>query len=111
MTYEATKSTILKDARELQDQAVDRAAEAIEAMTRDAASVGKVVHRSAVDIAAEVTRKLKEAGVDTNQLVITAREHSDDIQRRIVEEIRERPLRAIGFAAFAGLAFGLLSSR
>lgn len=111
MSYESTRSALLKDAKAVQAETLERASETIEAVARDAASVGKVVQRSAADIAAEVTRKLREAGIDTDQLVITAREQAGDLQRRLADEVRERPLRAIGFATLAGLAFGLITSR
>lgn len=111
MTYEASKDKLIKDAQALQDDAIDRAVGTMDSVQREAAAVKKVVQKSATEIANEVTKKLREAGVDTDQLMITAREQAGDLQKRITDEIRDRPLRALGFAALAGVVFGLMSAR
>lgn len=116
MTIETSRNTILKGAQAIQGQAtqehvIDRTKEMIDGVQRDAAAVSKVVQRSAAEIAAEVTKKLREAGVDTDQIIVTAREQADHVQKRITDEIRDRPLRALGFAALAGIVFGLVTAR
>lgn len=111
MNMETNPSKILKDAKATQEDVIDRTKDVLDSVQRDAAAVTKVVQRSAADIAAEVTKKLREAGVDTDQIIVTAREQADHVQRRITDEIRERPLRALGFAALAGVVFGLVTAR
>ena len=67
--------------------------------------------RSAEELAATVSERLKAVGVDTDKLAETAREQATDLQRLIVKEIQERPLRALGLAAAVGLFVGFLSAR
>lgn len=111
MTMQASRNTILQGAQATQEEVIDRTKDIIDGVQRDAAAVSKVVQRSAADIAAEVTKKLREAGVDTDQIIVTAREQADQVQKRITDEIRDRPLRALGFAALAGVVLGLVTSR
>lgn len=92
-------------------EAADRVSEAVDSMQREAGQIGKVVQRSATEIAADVTKKLRDAGIDTDQLVISAKDQYKDVEQRILDEVRERPLRALGIAALVGVAVGLLSSR
>jgi ElaB/YqjD/DUF883 family membrane-anchored ribosome-binding protein len=44
-------------------------------------------------------------------MVDVAKEQATDLQRLIEQEIRERPLRALGLAAAVGLFVGFLSAR
>ena len=111
MAYDARKTKLLDDAEALKDEAIASVAARIGTVKRDAAAMEKSVLANASDVAAELTAKLKAAGVDTDQLMITARDQASDLQRRVVDEIRERPLRAIGFAALAGIVLGLMSTR
>lgn len=67
--------------------------------------------RSAEELAATVSERLKAVGVDTDKLAETAREQATDLQRLVVKEIQERPLRALGLAAAVGLFVGFLSAR
>lgn len=67
--------------------------------------------RSAEELAATVSERLKAVGVDTDKLAVTAREQATDLQRLVVKEIQERPLRALGLAAAVGLFVGFLSAR
>jgi len=104
--------------RQVKDTAVEsasdaaaRVSEAVDSMSREAGHIRDAVSRSAQDIANEVTKKLRAAGVDTDQLIITAREQAGDVQKKLMDEVRERPLRALGVAALVGIAFGLLTSR
>ena len=67
--------------------------------------------RSAEDIAATVTNRLRAVGVDTDRMADVAREQASELQTLIEDEIRERPLRALGLAAAIGLFVGYLSAR
>lgn len=111
MSYESRTNKLVNDAEALKDEAIASVAARLTTAKRDVADVEKTVRRGASDIAEELTAKLKAAGVDTDQLMITARDQASDLQRRLVDEIRDRPMRALGFAALAGVVFGLMSAR
>lgn len=114
MSYNKAQSTL----REVKDEAMnraseaaDRVSEAVDSMQKEAGVIGQAVQRSANEIASELTKKLRAAGVDTDQLVIAAKDQYSDLEKRLVDEVRDRPLRALGIAALVGVAFGLLTSR
>lgn len=78
---------------------------------REARAVEDSVSRSAQSIAADVGQRLRSYGVDTDRVADVAREQVSDLQRMVEDEIRERPLRALGLAAAVGLFVGFLSAR
>lgn len=78
---------------------------------REAGAVEDSLSRGAEDLVATVGERLRSAGVDTDRMVEVAREQATDLQHLIEEEIRERPLRALGLAAAVGLFVGFLSAR
>lgn len=88
-----------------------RAASAGRRVRGDAENVEESLSRSAEDLAATVSDKLKAVGVDTDKMVDIAKEQATELQRLIVAEIQERPLRALGVAAAVGLFVGFLSAR
>ncbi len=78
---------------------------------REASEIEASLTRGAEDIAAQVGERLRSVGVDTDRMVDVAKEQASDLQRLIEDEIRERPLRALGLAAAVGLFVGFLSAR
>lgn len=78
---------------------------------REAAAIEESLTRGAEDLVATVSERLRSVGVDTDRMVDVAKEQATDLQRLIEEEIRERPLRALGLAAAVGLFVGFLSAR
>ncbi|MGO4405576.1 hypothetical protein AB4Z10_15100 [Bosea sp. RAF48] len=78
---------------------------------RQASALEDTLTRSAEEIAATVTDRLRAVGVDTDKMVDVAKEQATELQRLIEDEIRERPLRALGLAAAVGLFVGYLSAR
>lgn len=52
-----------------------------------------------------VADQLKTYGVDTDQMTEAATERVSELQQLIIDEIRARPKRAIGWAAAAGVVF------
>jgi ElaB/YqjD/DUF883 family membrane-anchored ribosome-binding protein len=78
---------------------------------REAGEIEASLTRGAEELAATVSGRLRSAGVDTDKLVEVAREQATDLQQLIEDEIRERPLRALGVAAAIGLFVGFLSAR
>lgn len=78
---------------------------------REAGEIESSLTRGAEDLAATVSETLRSVGVDTDRMVDVAKEQATDLQRLIEQEIRERPLRALGLAAAVGLFVGFLSAR
>lgn len=78
---------------------------------REAGAIEDSLTRGAEDLVATVSEKLRSVGVDTDRMVDVAKEQATDLQRLIEDEIRERPLRALGLAAAVGLFVGFLSAR
>lgn len=93
------------------DDIAQRAATAERRASREAEALQSSLLHSAEELASSVTSKLKSVGVDTDKMADVAKEQATDLQRMIVEEIRERPLRALGLAAAVGLFVGFLSAR
>jgi ElaB/YqjD/DUF883 family membrane-anchored ribosome-binding protein len=97
-----------------EDIAADAQASAQKAnrrVKRETSELEASLTRSAEDLAATVTEKLRAVGVDTDRMADVAKEQVTDLQRIIVQEIQERPLRALGVAAAVGLFVGFLSAR
>jgi ElaB/YqjD/DUF883 family membrane-anchored ribosome-binding protein len=66
---------------------------------------------SALKLKDDVSGKLKSVGVDTDVMVDAAKEQVSDLQRLLMEEMRARPMRALGVAAAVGLFVGLMTAR
>ncbi len=66
---------------------------------------------SALKMRDEVSDKLKSVGVDTDQMVDAAKEQVSELQRILMDEMRARPMRALGVAAAVGLFVGLMTAR
>ncbi|HEV7321821.1 MAG TPA: hypothetical protein VGO04_24720 [Ensifer sp.] len=58
-----------------------------------------------------VSAQLKTYGVDTDQRTETAPDRASELQQLLIDEIRARPMRALGWAAAAGAAFGFWAAR
>jgi ElaB/YqjD/DUF883 family membrane-anchored ribosome-binding protein len=58
-----------------------------------------------------VKSQLKTYGVDTNQMTEAATERASELQQLIIDEIRARPMRAIGWAAAAGVIVGFWAAK
>jgi hypothetical protein len=54
---------------------------------------------------------LKAYGVDTSQMTEVAGERATELQQLLIDEIKARPLRALGWAAAAGVIFGFWAAR
>ena len=57
------------------------------------------------------TSQLKRYGVDTDQMAEAATERVSELQELIIDEVRARPLRALGWAAAAGVIVGFWAAR
>lgn len=67
--------------------------------------------RSAEDMVATVSDRLRSVGVDADRMVDVAKEQASELQQMIEDEIRDRPLRVLGLAAAVGLFVGYISAR
>ncbi|SEG44979.1 DUF883 C-terminal domain-containing protein [Bosea lathyri] len=93
------------------EDVANEARAAVRHAKREAGAFEDSITRSAEELAATVSDRLKSVGVDTDKMVDVAREQATDLQRLIAQEIQERPLRALGLAAAVGLFVGFLSAR
>lgn len=59
----------------------------------------------------EDTSQLQRYGVDTDQMAEAATERVSELQQLIIDEIRARPLRALGWAAAAGVIVGFWAAK
>jgi ElaB/YqjD/DUF883 family membrane-anchored ribosome-binding protein len=80
-------------------------------LEKEASQMGDAVTRSASDLANGVADKLKNVGVDTDVMVNAAKDQASELQRMIGEELRARPMRALGVAAVLGVFVGLMTAR
>lgn len=108
-------SAAVKRARDGAAAAAEDAAEKATAGARKARNEAEALEdslvRSAEELAATVSDKLRAVGVDTDKMADIAKEQAGELQRLIEQEIRERPLRALGLAAAVGLFVGFLAAR
>ena len=58
-----------------------------------------------------IAPSLKSYGVDTNQITEAAGERATELQQLIIDEIKARPMRALGWAAAAGVIFGFWAAK
>ncbi|WP_376799839.1 hypothetical protein [Candidatus Raskinella chloraquaticus] len=89
----------------------DAASSAAKAVSKDASCLSDTVGREASEVADKVSAHLKDIGVDTGVMANAAKEQVSELQRLIGEELRARPLRALGIAAVLGVFVGLISAR
>jgi ElaB/YqjD/DUF883 family membrane-anchored ribosome-binding protein len=103
--------TALDAARDAGNDVSERAGATGETLVRGATEAGRKVADEAGEAAASVQEKLKAVGVDTDVMMHAARDQAGELQKLVADELRTRPLRALGFAAAAGLIVGYLSAR
>lgn len=101
------KDEVVSGAEEVAGEARATAAK----VKREAGAIEESLTRGAEDLVATVGEKLRSVGVDTDRMADVAKEQASELQRLIEDEIRERPLRALGLAAAVGLFVGFLSAR
>jgi ElaB/YqjD/DUF883 family membrane-anchored ribosome-binding protein len=58
-----------------------------------------------------IAGSLKTHGVDTHQMTEVAGERMSELQQLIIDEVKARPMRALGWAAAAGVVFGFWAAR
>lgn len=77
----------------------------------DRESMGGSIAAGAKDMAEQASQKLKAFGIDADGVIKEAEERVTDLQDMLMNEVRDRPLRALAWAAAAGLVLGIMSAR
>ncbi len=80
-------------------------------LQKEASDMGEAVSRGASDLANGVAEKLKNVGVDTDVMVSAAKDQASELQRLLGDELKARPMRALGLAAVLGVFVGLMTAR
>jgi ElaB/YqjD/DUF883 family membrane-anchored ribosome-binding protein len=68
-------------------------------------------HAGRDDRSGELAANLQQFGIETGRMAGAANEHVSDFRQMMIDEVRARPLRAVCWAAMAGLVAGLLWAR
>lgn len=61
--------------------------------------------------ASEVTENLKSVGIDTDRMTEAAGERVSELQSLLIDEVRAKPLRALAWAAAAGVVIGFWAAK
>jgi ElaB/YqjD/DUF883 family membrane-anchored ribosome-binding protein len=93
------------------EKVTERAGATAEKTKEHAQRAQSEIVRGAEEIAAQVNDTLRAVGVDTDRMVDAAKKQAGDLESMIIDEIRARPLRAVGLAAAVGLFVGFLTAR
>lgn len=59
----------------------------------------------------DVNSNLKSVGIDTDRMTEAAGERAGELQRLLIEEVRAQPLRALAWAAAAGVIVGFWAAK
>lgn len=61
--------------------------------------------------ASDVTSNLKSVGIDPDRMTEAVADRAGELQRMLMEEVRAQPLRALVWAAAAGVVMGFWAAR
>lgn len=61
--------------------------------------------------ASEDSANLKSVGIDTDRMTEAAGEQVSELQSLLIAEVRSQPLRALAWAAAAGVIFGFWAAK
>lgn len=111
MNVNMTKSRAMDKAETVKNDVTKRVKDGVDTVEREASELGDTVARGASDLAEAVTSRLKTAGVDTEVMANMAKGQASELQRMIGDELRARPMRALGIAAAVGVFVGLMTAR
>lgn len=74
-------------------------------------SQGAELAQTLRDAGSTVSDNLRSVGVNTDEMAEIAERRVTELQEMLMDEIRARPLRALGWAAAAGLLVGLWAAK
>ena len=111
MNVNMTKSRAMDKAETVKNDVTKRVKDGVDTVEREASELGDTVARGASDLAEAVTSRLKTVGVDTEVMANMAKGQASELQRMIGDELRARPMRALGIAAAVGVFVGLMTAR
>jgi len=103
--------TASETARATAEDAIERAGAMGEKVADSATEIGRSVVDETAEMAAAMQQRLKAVGVDTDVMIGAARDQAGELQKLVADELKARPLRALGLAAAAGLIVGYLTAR
>jgi ElaB/YqjD/DUF883 family membrane-anchored ribosome-binding protein len=110
--------SIFKDAEAVRDDLAEKASglvargeKAIHNAENKAGEVSDAALEEISSLIAMLNDKIKAIGVNTELLADTAKEKAVSLEKSIVAELTERPLRSLALAALAGLALGILTRK
>jgi ElaB/YqjD/DUF883 family membrane-anchored ribosome-binding protein len=78
---------------------------------KDLGELGESIANNAQQAVSTVSDRLKSVGVDPDILASVAKDQASNLQQFIAEELKTRPVRALGVAAAVGLVLGLMTTR
>lgn len=61
--------------------------------------------------AGALAENLKSVGIDTDRMTEEAGAHVSELQSLLIDEVRAQPLRALAWAAAAGVVFGFWAAK
>lgn len=102
-TAQSVANDVAERARDVRDSAASGAADLKKAVNDAVSEAG--------ELASDASKKLKAVGIDTDVMVSAAKDQAGEWQKLLAEELKTRPMRALGLAAAAGLIVGYLSRR
>jgi ElaB/YqjD/DUF883 family membrane-anchored ribosome-binding protein len=80
-------------------------------MRKDLGELGESIAANAQQAVSTVSGRLKSVGVDPEVMANAAKDQASLLQQFIAEELKTRPVRALGVAAAIGLVVGLMTTR
>jgi ElaB/YqjD/DUF883 family membrane-anchored ribosome-binding protein len=101
----------VKAAEEMAIETTETVAKQADRIRQDAAEAGARLAATAQEAAASVSERLRSVGVDTDVMADAAKEQASQLQQLIADELKTRPMRALGVAAAVGLVVGLMTAR
>jgi ElaB/YqjD/DUF883 family membrane-anchored ribosome-binding protein len=78
---------------------------------KDVGEMGENLMSNAQSAVASVSDRMKQVGIDPDVMTNAAKDQATLLQQFIAEELKTRPVRALGVAAALGLVVGLLTTR
>lgn len=102
---------IRDDLANVAGSAAARASQAADEVNARTAAASEAALREINDLVASLTERVKALGVDAEALSDKARVSASAVEKSLIREVSERPLRALAVAGLIGLVIGALSRK